>query len=266
MGGVQVCALPASRAMARMQFPEHLAFFADRHDAGRQLAERLVHRHEPDPLVLALPRGGVPVGCEIAARLGAPLDVLLVRKLGAPGFPELGLGAVVDGPEPRRILNERVIEAVQPPEGYLEAEEQRQLAVLAERKRLFRRGRPPLPLQGRTVIVVDDGIATGGTVRVALQALRQSGARKLVLAVPVAPPMVLATLPVAPEDLVCLLMPAGFQAVGQYYADFEQLEDDEVVRLLDEADRLQLQQQSPALQIAPQDLQEQTALRGASPS
>ena len=112
------------------------------------------------------------------------------------------------------------------------------------------------------MILVDDGIATGGTVRVALQALQQAGARKLVLAVPVAPPTVLATLPVDPEDLVCLLMPAGFQAVGQYYADFEQVDDDEVVRLLDEVDRAQ----QPALQLPPQDLQEAAAMRGASPS
>jgi putative phosphoribosyl transferase len=250
-------------SMARMHSPtDHWACFEDRQDAGRQLAERLAHRHEPEPLVLALPRGGVPVGYEIASRLGAPMDVLLVRKLGAPGFPELGLGAVVDGPAPQRILNERVIEAVQPPPGYLEEEEQRQLGLIAERKRLFRRGRPPHALRGRTVILVDDGIATGGTVRVALQALQQSGARKLVLAVPVAPPTVLATLPVDPADLVCLLMPAGFQAVGQYYADFEQVDDGEVVRLLDQADRAC----EPALQIPPQDLQEAAAMRGASPS
>ncbi len=226
--------------MARMQFStEHLAFFADRQDAGRQLAERLAHRHDADPVVLALPRGGVPVGYEIAVRLDAPLDVLLVRKLGAPGFPELGVGAVVDGTPPQRFLNERVIEAVQPPPGYLAAEEQRQLQALVERRRLFRRDRPALPLRGRSVILVDDGIATGGTVRVALQALAQSGARSIVLAVP--------------ENLVCLLMPAGFQAVGQYYANFDQTEDDEVIALLDRAPR--------ALQFPPQDLQGRSALR-----
>jgi putative phosphoribosyl transferase len=214
---------------------EHFAFFADRHDAGRQLAERLAHRHEPDPLVLALPRGGVPVGYEIAVRLGASMDVMLVRKLGAPGFPELGIGAVVDGPQPLRILNERIVEAVQPPEGYIEAEEQRQLDLIAQRKRVLRRGRPPEPLRGRTVILVDDGIATGGTVRVALQALSQADVRKVVLAVPVAPPSVLAQLPIEPEDFVCLLMPPGFQAVGQYYANFEQVDDEEVIALLDRA-------------------------------
>lgn len=211
------------------------AFFADRADAGHQLAERLAHRHDRAPVVLALPRGGVPVGFEIAVRLGAPLDVLLVRKLGAPGFPELGLGAVVDGPHPTRFLNQPVIDAVQPPPGYLQAEEQRQLEVIARRKRVLRRGRPPVPLQGRSVILVDDGIATGGTVRVALQALAASGARQVVLAVPVAPPSVLAQLPVAPDNMVCLQMPADFQAVGQYYADFEQVSDDEVLALLDQA-------------------------------
>jgi len=233
-----------------MQFStEHMAFFANRQDAGRQLAERLAGRHDPDPVVLALPRGGVPVGYEIAVRLDAPLDVLLVRKLGAPDFPELGLGAVVDGEPPQRFLNERVIEAVQPPRGYLEAEEQRQLQALAERRRLYRRARPALPLQGRSVILVDDGVATGGTMRVALQALAASGARRIVLAVPVAPPTVLSTLPVPPEDLVCLLMPSGFQAVGQYYTDFDQTEDDEVIALLDRAPR------------APQDPQRRSALR-----
>jgi putative phosphoribosyl transferase len=209
-----------------------LARFADRQDAGRRLAERLAHRHEPDPLVLALPRGGVPVAAEIALKLHAPMDLLLVRKLGAPAFPELGLGAVVGGAAPQRFLNQHVIEAVQPPEGYVEEEEQRQLGLIEQQRRRFLGDRPPLLLRGRTVIVVDDGIATGGTVRVALQALAGSGARKVVLAVPVAPPAVLASLPVEPENLVCLLMPAGFQAVGQYYADFGQVADDEVVALL----------------------------------
>ena len=214
---------------------EQPALFADRQDAGRQLAERLAHRHERDPLVLALPRGGVPVGCEIALRLKAPMDLLLVRKLGAPAFAELGLGAVVDGAAPQRFLNEPVIEAVQPPEGYLEEEERRQLRLIEQQRRRFLGDRPPVPLRGRTVIVADDGIATGGTVRAALQAVAAAGARRVVLAVPVAPPAVLASLPVEPENLVCLKMPAGFQAVGQYYADFSQVSDDEVIAALQRA-------------------------------
>lgn len=209
--------------------------FADRRDAGRRLAARLLHLRDEHPLVLALPRGGVPVGYEVATALQAPLDVMLVRKLGAPGFAELGLGAVVDGPNPQRILNEDVIASVQPPPGYLEAEERRQLEVIAQRKQRLRQGRPPQPIEGRTVILVDDGIATGGTVRVALLALARAGARRSILAVPVAPLGAQAQLPVAPQDFVCLLQPADFRAVGQFYADFEQVDDDEVIDLLDRA-------------------------------
>jgi putative phosphoribosyl transferase len=194
-----------------------------------------LRRADEDPVVLALPRGGVVVGYEIARALGVPLDVLLVRKLGAPGYPELGLGAVVDGANPQRVLNQHIIDAVQPPPGYLEAEEQRQLAVIEQHKRLLRRGRPPERLQGRTGIVVDDGIATGGTVGAALLAIARSHALRTVLAVPVAPPTVLAQLPIDAEDFVCLLMPSDFRAVGVYYESFEQVSDDEVIELLDAA-------------------------------
>jgi putative phosphoribosyl transferase len=215
-----------------------LPLFHDRQDAGLQLAAALRQRlHKDDVVVLALPRGGVPVGEEIARELNAPLDVLFVRKLGAPGYPELGVGAVVDGEHPQRILNQRVLDAVQPPPGYLEAEERRQLEVIEQRKRVFRHDRPPEPVEGRTAIVVDDGIATGGTVRVALQALAQSGAARLMLAVPVAPREVLPQLPVAPENTVCLYALPDFVAVGAYYRDFEQLDDDTVIALLDRAHR-----------------------------
>jgi putative phosphoribosyl transferase len=229
---------------------ERGGLFADRRAAGRELAVRLLQRGDEDPVVLALPRGGVPVGYEIASALGAPLDVLLVRKLGAPGYPELGLGAVVDGPNPQRILNQHIIDVVQPPPGYLEAEEQRQLEVIAERKRLLRRGRPPEPIQGRTAIVVDDGIATGGTVGAALLALSRSQAQRTVLAVPVAPPTVLSQLPIEPADFVCLLMPSDFRAVGQYYEDFDQVSDEEVVELLDRAQAQAMQRRSGAAHTA----------------
>ena len=213
----------------------YFAHFADRRDAGRQLADRLAPRRYDHPLVLALPRGGVPVGYEIATLLDIPLDVLLVRKLGAPGFPELGLGAVVDGPEPLRILNQHIIDAVQPPPGYLEEEEERQLALMAQRKQRLRQGRPPEPVKGRTVLLVDDGIATGGTVRVALRALERAGAERCVVVVPVAPPTALAQLGIEEDDFECLVTPPDFQSVGLYYAEFEQVSDDEVIALLDHA-------------------------------
>jgi putative phosphoribosyl transferase len=211
--------------------------FIDRHDAGRRLAV-LIERHlspREDVVVLALPRGGVPVGYEVARLLGVPLDVLFVRKLGAPGFPELGIGAVVDGDRPQRILNEPVIAAVQPPPGYIEAEERRQLDVIEQRKLAWRRGRPPASTEGRTVVLVDDGIATGGTVRAALKALASSGAHRTMLGVPVAPRDMQHNLPIAPGDFVCLAQPDDFVAVGMYYRDFSQTSDAEVVDLLSRA-------------------------------
>ena len=232
--------------MAGHFVPHARGRFADRRAAGLELAQALMRRDDVDPVVLALPRGGVPVGYEVAMALGAPLDVLLVRKLGAPGYPELGLGAVVDGPNPQRILNQHVIDVVQPPPGYLEAEEQRQLEVIEQRKQLLRHGRPPVPVQGRTAIVVDDGIATGGTITAALLALTRSRALRTVLAVPVAPQTVLAQLPIEPEDFVCLLMPSDFRAVGLHYANFDQVGDDEVIELLDRAQAQSAQRQGAA--------------------
>jgi putative phosphoribosyl transferase len=214
----------------------HVPLFNDRRDAGRRLATLLAPRfRDDDVVVLALPLGGLAVADEVARELQAPMDVLFVRKLGAPGFPELGLGAVVDGEHPQRIVNQSVIDAVQPPPGYLDAEERRQLAVIEERRRLYRHGRPPAPIEARTAIVVDDGIATGGTVRAALQALARTGARRTVLATPVAPRGVLEQLPVDPQDIVCLHAPDDFIAVGFYYRDFSDVSEEEAVELLDRA-------------------------------
>lgn len=207
--------------------------YADRSDAGRRLAQWLLPLADERPLVLALPRGGVPVGYEIAVALHAPLDILFVRKLGAPGQPELGLGAVVDGAQPQRILNEDLVAVLRPSAAYLEAEEQRQLALIEERKARWRKSYPAEPVAGRLVILVDDGIATGATVRVALLALRRSGARRVVLAVPVAPADVLRRLPIDADDFVCPLLPGDLGSVGQYYDDFSQTSDDEVIGLLD---------------------------------
>jgi putative phosphoribosyl transferase len=206
--------------------------FADRREAGRRLAEALRPWRDQAPLLRALPRGGVPVAGEIAAALAAPLDVLLVRKLGAPGCPELALGAVVEGEPPQRVLNHDVVAALCPPAGYLAAEEARQLALIDERRRRWQALRSDEPVAGRLVIVVDDGIATGATMRAALLALQRAGARRCLVAVPVAAPSALLTLPVPARDIVCLLVPRHFRAVGAYYEDFAAVEDSEVVELL----------------------------------
>ncbi|HUJ02833.1 MAG TPA: phosphoribosyltransferase family protein [Rhizomicrobium sp.] len=206
--------------------------FADRHDAGRKLASALAKYKDKNAIVLALPRGGVPVAYEVAKALHAPLDVLLVRKIGAPGHPELGIGAVVDGANPQIVLNDDVVRIVRPSESYIAAESAREREELERRRKAYRGTRPAPDLTGRTVIVVDDGIATGGTARAVLKALGQSGAERIVLAMPVAPPETVALLEKEADEIVCLSMPEPFSAVGLHYRDFEQTTDEEVVSLL----------------------------------
>ena len=208
--------------------------FADRRAAGRALAARLSHLAGADPLVLALPRGGVPVAAEIAKSLGADLDLLLVRKLGAPGHSEVGIGAVVEGEPPQLVMNEAVLRQVRIPSGYVEAELRRQLAEMERRRRLYVGDRTPTSVAGRTVILVDDGVATGGTIRAALQGLGKTAAR-VVLAVPVAPRDLLDPLAANCDELVCLASPEPFHAVGAHYRDFGQTSDEEVIALLAEA-------------------------------
>jgi putative phosphoribosyl transferase len=205
--------------------------FADRREAGLQLAAALMRLKERHPVVLGLPRGGVPVGFEVAQALDAPLDVVLVRKIGAPGHPELGLGAVVEG-EAEPVLNDDVVRLVAPDPAYLEAEKRRQLAEIDRRKQLYRGGRPPLAVDGRVAIVVDDGIATGGTVKAVLRALARAKAHRLVLAVPVAPQESIEALAGEADEVVCLATPDPFFAVGAHYRDFSQTTDQEVVDLL----------------------------------
>ncbi|BCX18440.1 MAG: phosphoribosyltransferase [Geminicoccaceae bacterium] len=213
--------------------------FADRTDAGRRLAAALVHLRDRHPVVLALPRGGVPVGFEVAKALAAPLDILLVRKIGAPFQPELAAAAIVDGAEPVLVRNEEVIRAYGIDEEWIEAEASRQLAEIERRRRLYCGDRAPVSVRGRTAILVDDGIATGTTVRAALRALARLAPARRVLAVPVAPPDTVASLAHEADEIVALEQPEWMGAVGQFYRDFTQTEDEEVVRLLAEAERRQ---------------------------
>jgi putative phosphoribosyl transferase len=212
--------------------------FVNREEAGQQLAERLGHlkdRHPEGVVVLGLPRGGVVVAARIADALGAPLDVLVVRKLGAPGQPELALGAVTDGDRPQQIFNDRVIRTLGVGRDYLDQEIERQLQEVRRRQELYRGGRPGEALEGRCAVVVDDGIATGATVRAGIQALRRSAVASIVLAVPVAPPETAAALAGEVDELICLDTPGGFMAVGAFYADFSQTTDEEVIALLEAA-------------------------------
>lgn len=206
--------------------------FADRSTAGRRLAGALHKFKSTRPLVLALPRGGVPVAFEIAEGLDADLDLLLVRKLGAPRQPELGIGAVIDGEQPEVVLNDDIVGRMHLPAGYIDGEVHRQLKEIERRRDQYLGGASPLPIEGRVVIVVDDGIATGATVRAALRAMRKKKPARLVLAVPVAPSDSLASLAAECDEILCLATPEPFFAVGAHYSDFTQTSDDEVKRLL----------------------------------
>jgi len=220
------------------------AIFEDRHDAGRQLGQVLAERgyQGEETLVLGIPRGGVVVAAEVARTLPAPLDVVIARKLRAPYQPELAIGAVISG-DHLILLNEPLARAAGATQEYIEAEIRRQQAEIEHRMRLYRGDRPPPELRGRTMIVVDDGIATGYTFQAALEGLRRCEPRRLVAAVPVAPRDSLETLRRFADDIVCLATPEPFWAVGMWYHDFSQTDDAEVVTLLREhgaaADRWQ---------------------------
>lgn len=206
--------------------------FADRATAGKCLARALSRFKASRPLVLALPRGGVPVAYEVALELNADLDLLLVRKLGAPGQPELGIGAIVDGDKPEIVLNDDIVRQLALPPGYIHNEAHRQLREIERRREEYLGGAAPKPIEGRAVIVIDDGIATGGTVRAALKALRKKQPAKLILAVPVAPKSALTFLADDCDALLCLATPEPFYAVGAHYSDFTQTSDEEVNRLM----------------------------------
>lgn len=204
--------------------------FDDRRDAGRQLAERLTAYAGDDTVVLALPRGGVPVGAEVAAALGARLDVIVARKIGAPGRPELGVGAIAEGGEP--ILDLRTLGMLGLKATDLDATVAVERAELDRRVRDYRGGRPLPDVRGRTVIVVDDGLATGVTARAALQALRSMDPARLVLAVPVAAPQTARRILGEADEVVVVSTPERFSAVGQWYRDFAQTPDEDVLALL----------------------------------
>jgi len=207
--------------------------FRDRGDAGRRLAEALEPLRDSDPFVLALPRGGVPVGFEIAQALGAPFDVWLVRKVGVPWHPELGLGAVAEGGFVH--LNRMVLDHVGLSRDHLEHAIEEKQNEVEERVHLFRGHRPPPDLRGRTVILVDDGVATGGTVRAAVQSIREHAPASVVLAVPVAAPDALEALTPEVDEIVCLHTPPALYALGVWYVDFSPVSDDRVVQLLGRA-------------------------------
>jgi len=206
--------------------------FIDRTDAGRQLAKALARYKIQRPVVLALPRGGVPVAAEVANALDAPLDLILVRKIGVPSQPELAMGAVVDGAEPVVVRNEEVIQLTGVSESDFNAIRDEQLAEIERRRKLYLGDRPHPKLSGRIVIMVDDGIATGATTRAALHAIGKRKPAKLVLAIPVAPTQTLETLRGEVDDLVCLEDFVDFGAIGLFYSDFRQVSDAEVIALL----------------------------------
>src|SRR5216110_1252558 len=215
--------------------------FPNRPEAGRLLAEKLEnYAGRSDVVVLGLPRGGVPVAYEVAQRLGAPLDVFVVRKLGVPGFEELAAGAIASGGV--RVLNEDVVRALPNADQLIESVTEKETVELERREQIYRDGRPAPELREKIVILVDDGLATGATMRAAVKALRQSGAAKIVVAVPVGPPDTCREIEQEADETICLSTPAFFQAVGQYYEDFSQTSDDDVRELLNQATKHDLSQ------------------------
>lgn len=209
--------------------------WADREKAGRQLAVRLRHLKKDKPLVLALPRGGVPVALAVAAALEADFDLMLVRKLGVPWHPELAMGAVTDGGHPRTIINWRIVEEGHISEADIQAAAAQEIAELDRRRRLWLSEETHIPLRDRVVIIVDDGVATGASIRVALKAARHAGARRLVLAAPVASPDAAGALRPDCDEAVFLILPDDFRSVGEYYEDFHQLDDGEMRHLMQAA-------------------------------
>jgi predicted phosphoribosyltransferase len=208
------------------------ACFANRDEAGRQLAEQLARFELEKPIILALVRGGVPVAAPIADALGAPLEIALVRKIGAPLQPELAIGAVVDGAHSYLHRDEGLIYTLHVPESHIQRVLEHELAEIERRRAFYLAGREPASLRGRLVIIVDDGVATGASVRAVVAACRAAGAARIVLATPVIAYSTKARLTGTVDEIVCLIAPQDFGAVGEFYRDFSEVTDDAVVRLL----------------------------------
>ncbi|WP_428408466.1 phosphoribosyltransferase [Hyphococcus sp.] len=206
--------------------------FRDRRDAGRQLAEKLLSFAKAEPVVYALPRGGLPVADEVAKRLDAPLDIILVRKLGAPGRQELAIGAVVDGAAPTIVLHQDIIAELNAPESYIKSAEDSALVEIERRRKLYMKDRPALSPKDRTAVIVDDGLATGATMEAAVAAMRKAGAARIIVAVPVAPRDTIEKLEKISDEVIAFETPYPFWSVGSWYRSFPQLTDADVIETL----------------------------------
>lgn len=209
--------------------------YEDRTEAGRLLGEALGSYASQQCVVYALPRGGVPVAVEVAQALSAPLDLILVRKIGVPFQPELALGAVADGDVPETVLNEDIVASLNADDGVIADAVKREMREIARRRDLYLSGQEPIRATGRVAFVVDDGLATGATARAALRTVRRRAPQRLILAIPVAPKSTVEALRAEADEVVCLQEIEKFPAVGVYYRDFRQIGDDEVVQLLNDA-------------------------------
>lgn len=208
-----------------------VGMFRDRSEAGRLLGDALAFlKGRKDVVVLAIPRGGVPVGKEVAAMIGAPLDIVTTRKIGAPGNPELAVGAVTEDGE--MILDDELVSTLGVSGDYLKRESERQAAEIKEREKKYREGRPYPKLKGRTVVIVDDGIATGSTIRAAVESVKKRGAKAIIIAAPVGSPEAVSMLSKCADRVVCLSTPEYMEAIGEFYREFEQVEDDVVKKIL----------------------------------